>query len=63
MAVHFGKDRKGRVRGVSSTVSRTKMKATSNLRDELEAERASKLSTDDKLNDMLEILKTLQVLS
>ena len=62
---HFGKDKRGRTRGVGSTVSRTKLKATLPIRNELEKMKASVQSTNDTLDDlkttMGHILKVVQV--
>ncbi|KAM7496555.1 hypothetical protein LguiA_020969 [Lonicera macranthoides] len=61
---HFGKDKRGRTRGVGSTVARTKLKATLPIRNELEQMKASVQSINDSLDDlkstMSHILKVVQ---
>ncbi|KAM7477468.1 hypothetical protein LguiA_025681 [Lonicera macranthoides] len=49
---HFGKYKRGHTRGVSSTVARTKLKATLPIRNKLEQMKASGQSTNDLLDDL-----------
>ncbi|KAM7514883.1 hypothetical protein LguiA_004466 [Lonicera macranthoides] len=56
---HFGKDNRGRTRGVGSSVSRTKLKATLPVRNELEKVKAEVRSTNDMMSYILKVVQGL----
>lgn len=65
MSKHFGKDKRGRTRGVGSSVSRTRLKYTEPFRDEFQKVKDDVAKSNDIMGDMRadisRILNHLQV--